>query len=63
MTERRDRFEHLNLSCAVDTPTVQAVPRIPVIALGYSLGLFLLLAVTFILCVGFDCLFPNPREV
>lgn len=35
---------------------VQAVPRIPVIALGMSLGLFL--AVTFILCVGFDLLFP-----
>ena len=37
--------------------TVQAVPRIPVIALGMSLGLFL--AVTFILCVGFDLLFPD----
>lgn len=36
---------------------VQAVPRIPVIALGMSLGLFL--AVTFILCVGFDLLFPD----
>lgn len=36
---------------------VQATPRIPVIALGMSLGLFL--AVTFILCVGFDLLFPD----
>ena len=36
---------------------VQATPRIPVIALGMSLGLFL--AVTFILCVGFDLLFPE----
>ncbi len=35
----------------------QVVPRIPVIALGMSLGLFL--AVPFILCVGFDLLFPN----
>ncbi|MBB3140289.1 hypothetical protein [Halomonas organivorans] len=35
----------------------QAVPRIPVIALGMSLGLFL--AVTFILCVGFGLLFPD----
>jgi hypothetical protein len=36
---------------------VQAVPRIPVIVLGMSLGLFLV--VTFILCVGFDLLFPD----
>lgn len=36
---------------------VQATPRIPVIALGMSLGLFL--AVTFVLCVGFDLLFPG----
>lgn len=36
---------------------VQATPRIPVIALGMSLGLFL--AATFIVCVGFDLLFPD----
>ncbi len=36
---------------------IQATPRIPVITLGMSLGLFL--AVTFILCVGFDLLFPE----
>jgi hypothetical protein len=36
---------------------VQAAPRIPVFALGMSLGLFL--ALTFILCVGFDLLFPD----
>ncbi|KKN71541.1 hypothetical protein LCGC14_0420100 [marine sediment metagenome] len=36
---------------------IQTVPRIPVIALGMSLGLFL--AVTFSLCVGFDLLFPG----
>lgn len=35
----------------------QAVPKIPVVALGMSLGLFL--AVTFILCVGFGLLFPE----
>tara|TARA_R110002110_G_scaffold156564_5_gene351687 strand:- start:7643 stop:7981 length:339 start_codon:yes stop_codon:yes gene_type:complete len=35
----------------------QAALRIPVIALGMSLGLFL--AVTFTLCVGFDLLFPG----
>lgn len=31
--------------------------RIPVVALGMSLGTFL--AVTFVLCVGFDLLFPS----
>ncbi len=36
---------------------VPTAPRIPVIALGLSLGLFL--AFTFTLCVGFDLLFPN----
>ena len=37
-------------------PMIQAA-RIPVIALGMSLGLFL--AITFVLCVGFDLLFPG----
>lgn len=32
-------------------------PRIPVLAFGMSLGIFL--AVTFALCVGFDLLFPG----
>ena len=32
-------------------------PRIPVFALGMSLGLFL--AITYVLCVGFDLLFPK----
>ena len=32
-------------------------PRIPVVALGISLGLFF--AVTYLLCVGFDLLFPE----
>ncbi|MEQ9145605.1 MAG: DUF5676 family membrane protein [Parvibaculaceae bacterium] len=36
---------------------VRATPRIPVIAFGMSLGLFL--AVTFSLCVAFDLLFPG----
>lgn len=35
----------------------QAAPRVPVIALGISLSLFL--AITFTLCVGFDLLFPG----
>jgi len=40
------------------TPLVGAqVPRIPVIAFGMSLGIFL--AVTYMLCVGFDLLFPG----
>lgn len=34
-----------------------AVPRIPVFALGMSLGLFL--AITFVFCVAFDLLFPE----
>lgn len=33
------------------------LPRIPVIALGMSLGLFL--AISFVLCVGFDLIFPG----
>ena len=35
----------------------QAAPRVPIIAFGMSLGLFL--AITFALCVGFDLLFPG----
>ena len=37
-------------------PVAQA-PRIPVIALGMALGLFL--AITFVTCVAFDLLFPG----
>ena len=37
-------------------PTISA-PRIPVMALGMSLGLFFM--VTFVLCVSFDLLFPG----
>ena len=37
-------------------PTVSA-PRLPVVPLGMSLGIFL--AITFVLCVGFDLLFPG----
>jgi hypothetical protein len=33
------------------------VPRLPVLALGLSLSIFL--AITFALCVGFDLLFPG----
>lgn len=32
-------------------------PRIPVLAFGMSLGIFM--AITFALCVGFDLLFPG----
>jgi hypothetical protein len=40
------------------TPLVGAsAPRVPVLAFGMSLGLFL--AVTYALCVGFDLLFPG----
>ena len=34
-----------------------AAVRLPVIAFGLSLGLFL--AITYVLCVGFDLLFPG----
>ena len=37
-------------------PTTVA-PRVPIVALGMSLGVFF--AVTFVLCVGFDLLFPG----
>ena len=40
------------------TPLAAAQPpRLPVIALGLSLGAFL--AITYVLCVGFDLLFPG----
>lgn len=40
------------------TPLTPAhMPRIPVIALGMSLGVFL--TITYVLCVGFDLLFPG----
>ena len=40
----------------VPLPT-RPLPRMPVVALGMSLGLFL--AITFVLCVAFDLLFPG----
>ena len=36
---------------------IRDVPRLPVFALGMSLGLFL--AITFSVCVAFDLLFPG----
>lgn len=42
----------------VGTPlSVVHIPRIPVVVLGMSLGLFIW--ITFALCVGFDLLFPG----
>jgi hypothetical protein len=37
--------------------SLAGVPRLPVVVLGLSLGLFL--AITYVLCVGFDLLFPG----
>lgn len=34
-----------------------AVPRVPIYALGMSLGLFFV--ISYVLCVGFDLLFPG----
>ena len=49
---------------AMDSParpgtplTVRSIPRIPVLALGISLGAFLV--VTYVLCVLFDLWFPT----
>lgn len=39
------------------SPPEQVAPRIPIIALGMSLGLFL--SITFVLCVLFDLVFPT----
>jgi len=36
---------------------VAQIPRIPVVVFGMSLGIFL--AVTYVLCVGFDLIFPG----
>ena len=38
-------------------PIAAGPPRIPVFALGLALSLFF--AITFLLCVGFDLLFPS----
>jgi hypothetical protein len=46
--------EHRRVGVAIG---VAHVPRIPVFALGLSLGAFL--AITFVLCVVFDLLFPG----
>ena len=35
----------------------RTAPRLPVVALGLSLGLFLV--ITFVLCVGYDLVFPG----
>jgi hypothetical protein len=37
--------------------TTAHIVRVPVIAFGLSLGLFF--AITFVLCIGFDLLFPG----
>lgn len=42
---------------ATGLTSANAVQRIPVVVLGMSLGLFF--AITFILCVGFDLIFPG----
>ncbi len=36
---------------------VQVAPRLPIVTLGMSLGIFL--AITFVLCVVFDLVFPG----
>ena len=47
---------HERRGAGTPLPIIQGA-RIPVIAFGLSLGLFL--AITYVLCVGFDLLFPG----
>jgi hypothetical protein len=50
---------HKHASNRPGTPLspVRNAPRIPLVTFGLSLGLFL--AITYVLCVGFDLLFPS----
>lgn len=41
----------------VPLPVTVLAPRIPVVVFGLSLGIFFV--ITFVLCVGFDLLFPG----
>lgn len=41
----------------IPLPSTSEAPRIPLIVFGLSLGLFL--TITYVLCVGFDLLFPG----
>ncbi len=51
-------FALLRLTCGpCVTGTHDLQPRVPVVTLGWALSLFLV--VTFILCVGFDLIFPG----
>ena len=42
---------------SIPLPSMSQAPRIPLVAFGVSLGLFL--TVTYVLCVGFDLNFPG----
>ena len=53
MSEASNLLSRSGTSLSVKTNSA----RLPVFALGMSLGLFL--GITFILCVGFDLLFPD----
>ena len=51
-------FPNATTAQSLGTPLVAAhASHIPVFAFGMSLGIFL--AITFVLCVGFDLLFPG----
>jgi hypothetical protein len=45
------------MSDAVPHPQASSAQRLPIVAFGMSLGLFL--AVTFVICVAFDLIFPG----
>ncbi len=53
MSEASNPLSRSGTSLSVKTNSA----RLPIFALGMSLGLFL--GITFILCVGFDLLFPD----
>lgn len=48
--QRASRVSHINIRA-------RTAPRLPVIALGLSLGLFFV--ITFVLCVGYDLVFAG----
>jgi len=49
----------MNASTQNSTSSPRAVPHIPVYLTGMSLGLFL--AITYVLCVVFDLIFPDIK--
>ena len=49
--------ESADTPAGISFPPTSEAPRIPLVVFGLSLGLFL--AITYVLCVGFDLIFPG----